>query len=373
MSIKLITSKNQPMIFCKIMNMDDINTNDDIHEEITLIGSTSHIKAKPDRNLKQKLRGRESRENFNLKKFNKKLESADREMNFNGFLFKRPHIMPKITANERQIVEQNLRIKEKDDNKLKILHEPLNKIEVIEEVKLLTPDILNEPDIALIFCAICFSTVIEYEQLGCTHTFCRNCIVLLFEDYINIGRIMPEEILCPSCSTAISDTLVNKYISLEQQAKIIELRIHLKTQKLVADNKAVHCPVPDCKGFGHISPIDTHTACTDCKAGICVPCKNGAHPGMTCDDYMSQYAEFKIDEMLLSRNWKRCPKCGAACMREDGCNYVICQSPVCRGTQPFCNLCGKPLVQKQHFSHFLAQGPFGNICNTLDGTPEPPA
>ncbi|CAG9317462.1 unnamed protein product [Blepharisma stoltei] len=357
--------------------MDEISTNDDVHEELIAAKRLNHFKEKSDPKSSKKLRAREPRENASLKKSNQNSEISENEANFNGFLFKKPHLLPKIALNEKQPSEQNQKpkdilVKSHDSS---IGHH--KKVENKEEEKMIylestiTSD-SNAPSIR-IFCSICFSTQLERVELVCNHTFCKKCILLLFENMINLGRVMPEEILCPNCNTMISDDFVNKHISQDQQTKINELRVNIKMLKLVAENKAVHCPVPDCKGFGYISPNDIHTACSACKAGICVVCKNGAHPGMTCEAYKSQFAEFKLDEMMLSRNWKRCPKCGAACMREDGCNYVICQSPICRGTQPFCNLCGKPLVQKQHFSHFLAQGPFGNICNTLDGTPEPPA
>lgn len=33
-------------------------------------------------------------------------------------------------------------------------------------------------------------------------------------------------------------------------------------------------------------------------------------------------------------------------------------------------MCGRFVIEAQHFSHYKTKGPFGDTCNTLDGIPE---
>ncbi|CAG9318423.1 unnamed protein product [Blepharisma stoltei] len=228
-----------------------------------------------------------------------------------------------------------------------------------------------EIDQPVVKCPICMSKQSDFIKLDCSDIFCLACINLVLVNYLDTGKVFAEEIACPECKAMIPDTIVNKHITADQQQKIKDLRVSLKAQKLVAEGKAIHCPVPDCKGFGYIFPEDLVTACSECKAGVCIPCKRGSHPGLTCEEYEKVNPEENLNDMLLSRNWKRCPNCGSAVEREDGCNFITCTSPVCRGEKALCNLCGKSLVEAQHFSHFQKEGPFGTTCNTLDGIPEP--
>lgn len=229
-----------------------------------------------------------------------------------------------------------------------------------------------EIETPVIKCKICMTKQWDFQILTCSDVFCYSCINLVLINYIDTGKVYPTEIACPECKVPINDTIIDKHITTQQRQKILDLRISIKTQKLVAESKAIHCPIPDCKGCGYIFPGDTITACSECKAGVCIPCKKGVHPGISCEEYALQNPNVFHDDLLLSRNWKRCPNCGCACEREDGCNFITCTSPVCRGERALCNLCGKSLVEAQHFSHFASEGPFGTTCNTLDGTEEPP-
>mmetsp|Transcript_14460 Transcript_14460/g.14514 ORF Transcript_14460/g.14514 Transcript_14460/m.14514 type:complete len:153 (+) Transcript_14460:363-821(+) len=151
-------------------------------------------------------------------------------------------------------------------------------------------------------CYMCLEKKIDFEILDCKHKFCKSCMTLLMINYISTGKIFPDEIKCPSCSTQLSEKIINKYTTKEQQHKILMMRIQMKGQKLVSENKAIHCPVPDCNGFGYIFQDDKLSACSECHAGICVLCKKGAHSGMTCKEYEEVNPETKLDELIMSRN-----------------------------------------------------------------------
>ncbi|MEH9030940.1 IBR domain-containing protein, partial [Klebsiella pneumoniae] len=216
-------------------------------------------------------------------------------------------------------------------------------------------------------CSICFTKKEDFHNLGCKDNFCKSCISLLLENYILSSYVFPDEILCPICSASIPDKLVLKLSSEDIYNKMLELREKLKVQKLIAQNKAMHCPLPNCEGFGHLIPDEKITACNKCKCSICTACKKAVHPGITCEEAAANSEDSQIEDLLLSQNWKKCPTCGVPVEKIDGCQFVTCTSPLCKGSNALCYLCGRFLIEAQHFNHYKTKGPFGDTCNTFEG------
>ncbi|CAG9324742.1 unnamed protein product [Blepharisma stoltei] len=150
---------------------------------------------------------------------------------------------------------------------------------------------------------------------------------------------------------------------------MLVLREKLHRDQLVVSGKAIHCIVPDCEGYAFIFPNEQTTACIVCRASLCVKCKRGTHPTLTCVENQALSANDSLDDILFSRKWKRCPCCGIPVEKIEGCNYIACFSPICKGKKGLCYKCGKELDEEQHFSHYTNKGPYGDTCNTLDGLP----
>ncbi|OMJ69920.1 hypothetical protein SteCoe_32215 [Stentor coeruleus] len=219
-------------------------------------------------------------------------------------------------------------------------------------------------------CQICLSKNEDYHNLGCKDNFCTPCIYLLLENYITASYVFPEELLCPLCLSIIPDQLISKLSSESLYNKMLQLREKYKIQKLVADKKALYCPITICEGFGYLLPDEKITACTKCKCSICTNCYKIVHPCITCLEAANALEDSLIENLILSQNWKKCSNCGAFVEKIDGCQFVRCCSSLCKGVNALCYLCGKTLIEAQHYSHYKLKGPFGNTCNTLDGIDE---
>ncbi|OMJ68483.1 hypothetical protein SteCoe_34049 [Stentor coeruleus] len=236
-------------------------------------------------------------------------------------------------------------------SKLFLEEMPFNKVESFEPFS--------------IICQICLSKSEDYNHIGCKDNFCTSCIFLLLENYITSSYVFPEELLCPSCLSIIPDELIKKISSESLYNKMLEQREKLEIQKLVTEKKAFYCPINICEGFGYLLPNEKITACKKCKFSFCIDCNKSVHPLVACE--VSTLEDSKIEDLIQSQNWKKCPNCGVFIEKIHGCQFVKCNSSLCKGVNALCYLCGKSLNDSQHFSHYKTKGPCGNTCNTLDG------
>ena len=259
----------------------------------------------------------------------------------------------------------------------KEIFELFSDIEVLSKQEILINQLKESPfyeeeefDPYHIHCKICVTKMTDYHHLPCKHGFCVPCLSLLFLNHVDSSIVLPEDITCPECSTTIPENIVNKFTSYETYQKIISLRYKIKFQLLVAQDKAVTCPVPDCIGYAHIIPGEKITACNKCKCSLCCLCKSAVHPGITCEESRLNGKDAALEELILSQNWKKCPTCGVPVEKIDGCQFLYCDSLICKGRNNMCYICGRFVIEAQHFSHYQTKGPFGDTCNTLDGIPE---
>ena len=140
-------------------------------------------------------------------------------------------------------------------------------------------------------------------------------------------------------------------------------------QKLIAQKKAVACPVPDCPGYAHLMEDEKIRACNKCKYSLCTACGMNFHPNLTCEENLENKDE-TFERLMLSLNCKKCPTYGAPVEKIRGRQFLSCTSAICKGRNHLCFLCGKFLTYALHYTHFKTKGPFGDSCNTLDGIPE---
>ena len=82
------------------------------------------------------------------------------------------------------------------------------------------------------------------------------------------------------------------------------------------------CHKPDCHGVIQKKPNAIAYCCSLCNSKMCPRCLNTYHGHESCENYLNNTA-FK-EWMASSRDRKKCPNCGMAIEKIDGCNRVQC-------------------------------------------------
>ncbi|KAF1842893.1 uncharacterized protein K460DRAFT_340447 [Cucurbitaria berberidis CBS 394.84] len=166
----------------------------------------------------------------------------------------------------------------------------------------------------------------------CNNAYCITCVKKMFIEACKNTSSMP-----PSCCGQIHLHNVRPYLS---QEEIAEFKSKYEEWSTL---KPFYCPIPTCSVFipGRLLPqqaksegkrvdsgIGTPTAntfdCPTCQAGICVGCRQVAHPNSLCN-----VGEFGIDAeteaLLKGWGYKKCPKCGHGLRRMYGCAHMACR------------------------------------------------
>merc|ERR1712190_141659 len=120
--------------------------------------------------------------------------------------------------------------------------------------------------------------------------------------------------------------------------------------------------------------------CPECAAEFCLTCLKDKHEGITCNEFLVLHGEergqgervgsehdMRFEALMADYSWKRCPACGVPSERVSGCNFMKCQSVVCRTGNEYtfwCYVCGLKLGEDEHYTHY-PQGPFQESCNGM--------
>jgi hypothetical protein len=169
--------------------------------------------------------------------------------------------------------------------------------------------------------------------LACNSVYCHLCIKKIFLDACKDMSRMP-----PRCCEPINLQQAKPYLTAEDIALFRSKYEEWRTPN------PMYCPVPACSAFiperllpqhlrsknkrrvdsGIGTPKSESFACPTCQAGICVDCRQQAHPGSMCT-----MNEFGLDEetakLLKEWGYKKCPKCGHGVKRMFGCNHMECR------------------------------------------------
>ena len=99
------------------------------------------------------------------------------------------------------------------------------------------------------------------------------------------------------------------------------------------------------------SPEDTRVTCLICNCSFCINCREDHSSEINCWDLVfSRHGKVEdffieaIDKFLIMK----CPRCGKAEIKNEGCNKITCQS--CRAH--YCYCCGKLLDGLNPYDHF---------------------
>ena len=235
----------------------------------------------------------------------------------------------------------------------------------IDQINLIMNELANQRA-PLFECKMCYNQIRidQGKTLDCNHRFCQKCL----EDYLKIplldGNPDPERLKCPQCSSNISINITKSILPSEDFKKYDYALFDIYKPEILKNEIYFKCINEGCS-FAAIVPNNLKKIkFKTCLKNYCTVCRDFYHPNITCE----QKHDSNQDESLLilakQEGWKTCPHCKTMCDKISGCNYMKCFSNVCNGKKSFCYLCGKAISL---YSHFKAQGPFGLVCNTMDG------
>lgn len=151
-------------------------------------------------------------------------------------------------------------------------------------------------------CPICLEEDVEFDTLGCSDKYCVSCITLVLENFINSMEVFPNQAKCYLCSHSISDETFKSHIHPDLYKRMLFLREKIHRDQLVASGQAIHCISLDCNGYAYLFDNELLTACIICRVSLCVGCKRGSHPTLTCEENQCRNPEDSIDEILFSRH-----------------------------------------------------------------------
>lgn len=178
-------------------------------------------------------------------------------------------------------------------------------------------------------CPICLSEVDDgYSLEGCSHLFCRACLLEQFEASMRNFDAFP--ILCShaGCEAPI---VVADMRALLSQEKLDELfRASLSSFVTSSDGKFRFCSTPDCPSIYRVAgPRESAEPfiCGACNLETCTRCHLEYHPYTSCE----KYKQFKRNPDLSLKDWakgkdvKECPVCSSTIEKSEGCHHLQCR------------------------------------------------
>ncbi|CAK7354618.1 unnamed protein product [Dovyalis caffra] len=179
-------------------------------------------------------------------------------------------------------------------------------------------------------CPICLCEVEDAYWLGgCTHFFCRMCLVEQLESALKNLDSFPICCARAGCGAPISLTDLRSLLSSDKLEELF--RASLGSFVASSGGSLRFCPSPDCPSVYRVADSRTFGdpfVCGACFAETCTRCHLEYHPYLSCQKYM----EFKEDPDLSLKDWckgkenvKSCPVCGYTIEKGEGCNHVECK------------------------------------------------
>ena len=148
---------------------------------------------------------------------------------------------------------------------------------------------------------------IEYNS---EHSYCKECVVLLFELALKNESVFPPK-CCPKAKLPLdkAEKFLTREIIDGYRAKTIEY----------ASGKRLYCSVPTCSTFiPREDQEDNIGVCSICFTLVCVSCSNTSHDG-PCPVEEGLTLLLKAAEHT---GWQTCKACFRMIERSAGCNKI---------------------------------------------------
>lgn len=199
-----------------------------------------------------------------------------------------------------------------------------------------------------------------FARLDCRHAWCRGCLAEQARIHVAEGSL--EALRCPdtTCKAALGPAVLQRILSPDDFARWEQLTLQ-RTLDTMPD--AAYCP--RCSTIS-LEDADSCAQCPKCFFVFCSLCNEGWHPGTNCVSAETKLAMLRRkmegggraaledlrrqEQELLSvaqieKMAKRCPKCGMATQKSEGCNKMSCGG--CGAY--WCWRCGKEIDGYKHF------------------------
>ncbi|GMJ08687.1 hypothetical protein like AT4G01020 [Hibiscus trionum] len=201
--------------------------------------------------------------------------------------------------------------------------------EIVLEIAEAGRDLAERSD-SDVTCPICLCEVEDgYLLEGCSHLFCRLCLVEQCESAIRNLDSFPVCCAHQDCKAPILLTDLKSLLSTEKFEELF--RASLGAFVASSGGAFRFCPSPDCPSVYRVAGPDTlgePFVCGACYAETCTRCHLEYHPYLSCE----KYREFKEDPDSSLKEWckgkdqvKTCPVCGYTIEKIDGCNHIECK------------------------------------------------
>jgi TRIAD3 protein (E3 ubiquitin-protein ligase RNF216) len=123
---------------------------------------------------------------------------------------------------------------------------------------------------------------------------------------------------------------------------------------------------PFCEYAAEYPPVEEnrefYCLAPDCKKISCRMCRLESHIPKTCKEHARDNglsALRQVEEAMSAALIRKCNKCSAPFVKEDGCNKMTCSS--CRNVQ--CYVCSESLPPGSAYNHFDEQSRGGKVGN----------
>eukprot|EP00879_Flechtneria_rotunda_P005743 GHRR01006044.1.p1 GENE.GHRR01006044.1~~GHRR01006044.1.p1 ORF type:complete len:829 (+),score=331.90 GHRR01006044.1:542-3028(+) len=221
-------------------------------------------------------------------------------------------------------------------------------------------------------CGICFDQVPGSTCLrlpDCQHFYCTSCLRSHAASQMESGAV--ENMRCPepSCKRMMPPFVVQELLGQEGYERWEDLLFRRTLDKM---EDVVYCP--RCNAVC-IEDKDHCAQCSNCLYVFCTFCSDSWHPGTECLDPIERLrvlerrkgataagdkgAELDLINQMMSLKYlgsvsKKCPSCGMATIKNEGCNKMTCS--YCR--QAWCWKCRQVIEGYDHFKE--------SKCNMFD-------
>nr|POE89122.1 isoform 2 of e3 ubiquitin-protein ligase rnf14 [Quercus suber] len=151
-----------------------------------------------------------------------------------------------------------------------------------------------------------------------------DCIAKYVETQIDnkVANIKCPSLYCTQlldslfCRRIISKPLFDKWCDILFESAVLKVE------------EKCYCPDPQCSTLVlNECKIVTKSECPVCKKEFCFQCKTRWHAGYRCNEsgQLRDENDVLLGRLIEEKKWSRCPNCGHAVERVDGCNDVICR------------------------------------------------
>ena len=228
----------------------------------------------------------------------------------------------------------------------------------------------NEEELNKFKCNLCNRAGISrlttrFYSFECGDTFCLDCILLFYSNYVKSNLGNPKGILtiCPinPIHKVNNFLILNQLIHPDLQEKIAISQIEKYNFKPLIVRNCMNC----CKCIVLYPENELTFNCRKCNYSFCVNCFI-LHPNKTCKDYQieKKYEEEKslnkekYEELYKVQNIRLCPHCKSLYHRVSGCNHMTCKQT----GKAWCFLCGSSFGIKDYGQHWSKFDYFDSAC-----------